>query len=107
MSDTGQDWAKLVDTRDGVIWRGALLRMPGGGFYEPVVDFMVIEIEARLGLLVASGYKAGIVRQVLPEEALEGPARALSRAWLIDNWARWVDQGSVQDVWISESIPAP
>ncbi len=97
-------WSKLTDFKEGYITRGALLRMPGGYPYEPVVDFMVIEWEKGLALLVASGYKAGIIRQVLPKDALVSTVNAISTTWLIENWSQWVDQGSVHEVWICREV---
>jgi hypothetical protein len=107
MSVINPTWSKLVDSTATQIWRGAMLRMPGGYLYEAVVDFMVIEIDGGLGLLVASGYKAGIIRQRFPKQAFETTACALSRSWLVDNWSHWVDQGNVQDVWIRQEMPVP
>ncbi len=103
---TTTGWSKLVDFKEDYIVRGALLRMPGGYPYESVVDFMVIELEQRLALLVASGYKAGLIRQVLPKDALVSTVNAISPTWLIENWSKWVDQGSVHDVWICREVAA-
>lgn len=101
-------WSKLVDQQQDEVWRGALVRMPGEYPYEKVVDFLVIEFEGGLALLVASGYKAGIIRQVFPAAAfVSSNARALSRTWLVENASHWLPVGSVGDVWIRHQNPAP
>jgi hypothetical protein len=101
-------WSKLVDKQDDRIWRGALLRLPGKPHYENVVDLLVIEYDGGMALLVASGYKAGIIRQAIPAEAFESSgARAVSRRWLVENWSEWVGIGNVADVWIRSDPPVP
>jgi hypothetical protein len=101
-------WSKLVDTPDDRIWRGALLRLPGKPHYEEVVDFLIIEYDGGLALLVASGYKAGIVRQIMPAAAFDSSgARALSRRWLVENWSQWIGLGDPTDIWIRRDPPVP
>ena len=68
--DRNTGWSRLTDFEDEGIHRGALLRMPGGWPYESFVDFMVIDLFQDMALLVASGYKAGLIRQILPKVAV-------------------------------------
>ena len=106
--DRNTGWSRLTDFKNERIYRGTLLRLPGGYPYESFVDFMVINLHGDMALLVASGYKAGLIRQILPDEALVvSGAKAISHTWLIENWEQWVAQGSVQDAWICDEIPAP
>ncbi|MBZ9676558.1 Imm45 family immunity protein [Mesorhizobium sp. ES1-1] len=61
---------------------------PGSG----PVDLLVFDPHdsaAGLGLMVASGYKAGLVLAVLPAESLFEKKRAISKFWLIENWDKW------------------
>lgn len=39
--------------------------------------------------MVTSGYKAGLVFAVLPEESRFEKKPALSKVWLIENWDKW------------------
>jgi hypothetical protein len=52
---------------------------------------MLVE-EARLGLAVVTGYKAGHLIALFPPEALRPNTVVLSAIWLRDNWTRWVFQ---------------
>ena len=87
---------------------GALLRCKGEYPYEPIVDFLVFDAialaDAGFGLIVASGFKAGLVRQIFPL-ASRGPhlAHGLQTRWLVENWAVWgypecpVDQVAIRE----------
>jgi Immunity protein 45 len=84
-------WSRLTDFKEECIYRGTLLRLPGGYPYESFVDFMVIDLPGDMALLVASGYKAGLIRQILPDEALlSAPVYLLIWRWTARaarNWA--------------------
>lgn len=85
----------LMDTAEEALWTGDVLRLmenydlgPGSA----PVDLMVYEPndpECGLGLLVISGYKAGLTYALLPLESLKDNSRALDMHWLKNNWDRW------------------
>ena len=69
---------------------------------------LVVLPSQQNALLVATGYKAGLVPQVLPPEA--GPTGALDRDWLIANWTKWVfptDTGSARPCHSGLSFTGP
>ena len=114
MPEQPSGWVRLLDVPDGLaIGRGALLRCAVAEYaYESVVDFMVVErAEGASGvkLLVASGYKAGATRQVLPEAACwQGHQYAIDSGWLKANWAEWVyPECPVEQVWFLAEVPVP
>ncbi|QQB36309.1 hypothetical protein I6I07_06765 [Achromobacter deleyi] len=96
---------KLVDFRGDALYRGNVLRMPAKFPYEDYVDFMIFMTKAAdrpHGLIVTSGYKAGLVLVYLPKECgySEG---GVSRDWIISNWDKWVyPDCNVKDVYLIE-----
>ena len=60
---------------------------PGSG----PVDLMVFDPrdEAGLGLIVTSGFKAGLVLHVFPKASMAADGAGLSVDWLIANWDDW------------------
>lgn len=87
----------LVDLRGGSINGGDILRLsdnydtgPGTG----PVDLLVYEpwdagYESGMGLVVASGYKGGLIHSIFPKESADPASRGLSVDWLIANWEKW------------------
>ena len=65
-------WALLTELDDkDLLGRGAILRFPGVWPHEEVVDLMVFnspDAGSGMGLIVASGYKAGLILVLLPKE---------------------------------------
>lgn len=99
----------LFKVREEIISRGSVFRVPGKYPYEEVVDFMVFEtfdVQAPYGLMVTSGYKAGLTLVLLPPESLvEG---GVSRGWVIENWSKWIYPDSkVSDVCLLSGYRAP
>ena len=86
---------RLLDLSDDFLIIGDVIRLsdnydlgPGSG----PVDLLIFdphEDDAGLGLMVTSGYKAGLVFAVLPEESRFEKKPGLSKAWLIENWDKW------------------
>ena len=79
-------WRYLVNCGSPWIPSGALLRCKGRYPYESIVDFLVFDAialaDAGFGLLVASGYKAGLVRQILPLESRGQPSTRRVCTWV-------------------------
>ncbi|WNJ95686.1 Imm45 family immunity protein [Vibrio ruber] len=93
---------KLVDSPTEQIYRGSVLRFPATHPYEKFVDFMVFEQHQDntrgMGLIVTSGYKAGLISIVLPSESGK---TSVDKAWLIANWNKWVyPDCNVEDVYL-------
>jgi hypothetical protein len=97
----------LTDWPEAQIYSGTVLRFPAIAPYEDWVDFMLVVLPTQENaLLVATGYKAGLVPQVLPPEA--GPTGALDRDWLIANWSKWVFPPTpAQRVLVFRGYPSP
>ena len=97
------EWNKLVSSNEKFLTHGTVLKVLGSYPYEEFVDFMVFDPSIKdkgLGLIVSSGYKAGLVLVILPHESGE---HSLSREWLIKNWQHWVyPECDVSDVYIRD-----
>ncbi|MGY3060280.1 hypothetical protein ACVWZD_004525 [Streptomyces sp. TE3672] len=89
----------LLSEHPEEISRGAVLQLPARWPYEETVEFMLAELppgsDGRMGLIVTTGYKAGLWVMSLPDEAFvaERPW-ALSAAWLRDNWTARIYSGT-------------
>lgn len=84
-------WRKLKNRKEETLWRGTVFRLLASDWpYETPVDFMLVESASApsgFSLIVASGYKAGLVLMDLPASAkARGKAQAISRDWLITHW---------------------
>ncbi len=78
-------WQKLEDLNERAIHCGAIIRCPAKYPYEQVVDFIVCNLleDARgMSLVVASGYKSGLVLVSLPTESKFSEGSAISAQWL-------------------------
>jgi len=86
---------RLGDLADDALVVGDIVRLgdnydlgPGSG----PVDLLVFDPndgDAGVGLMVASGYKAGLVFAILPRDSRLAGGLALSRTWLVENWDKW------------------
>lgn len=84
---------KLINYKENFISRGSVFRLPAVWPYEEWVDFMVFETqddERPYGLIVSSGYKAGLFLIKLPIESISDEGHGLSTEWIINNWAEWI-----------------
>ncbi|CFR30542.1 Imm45 family immunity protein [Yersinia massiliensis] len=101
---------KLIDRKEKSIYRGSVFRLPAAWPYEELVDFMVFETqddERPYGLIVSSGYKAGLFLVKLPIESVSDEGNGLSTEWIINNWAKWIyPECNVEDVHIIEQYVA-
>ncbi|MFD6161953.1 Imm45 family immunity protein [Nocardia sp. NPDC060256] len=91
---------KLTDLDETHISRGTVFRLPAKWPYEDIVEFMIYETldESRpFGLIVTTGYKAGLILVELPPESVTGEANGLSTTWVIDNWSTWIYPDSPVD----------
>ena len=85
----------LKDIAHGALAIGDILRLPENYDLGPgsdPVDLMVFDpqdSECGLGLLVISGYKAGLIYARLPLASLKDGTQSLDTGWLTDNWNRW------------------
>jgi hypothetical protein len=86
---------RLLDLAEDFLIVGDLIRLSDNydlGSSSGPVDLLVFdprEDGAGLGLIVTSGYKAGLVFAVLPAESRFERKPALSKDWLIENWDKW------------------
>jgi hypothetical protein len=81
---------------DPRLYPGDILRLdddydlgPGSG----PVDLMVFDPRddgCGLGLIVTSGYKAGLVLHVFPADSRPAAGSGLCAAWLLANWDAWM-----------------
>lgn len=95
---------KLIDYEETTISRGTVFRLPATWPYEEWVDFMLFETqddERPYGLMVSSGYKAGLFLIKLPIESTSSEGFGLSTKWVINNWGNWIyPECNVEDVYI-------
>ena len=91
---------RLTDHRGGYLCAGAKLRFVGEyPFDAEPVDFMICDYPAagagrcNFALYCVSGYHAGSLEYVFPQEAQAEEARAISTKWLAENWQKKVYNG--------------
>lgn len=101
---------RLIDYKKTAIARGAIFRLPAIYPYEKWVDFMLFETqddERPYGLIVSSGFKAGLFLVKLPIESISDEGHGLSKEWVINNWAKWIyPECNVEDVHILDGYVA-
>lgn len=85
-------------------------RSPATWPYEKWVDFMLFETqddERPYGLIVSSGYKAGLFLVKLPIESMSDEGYGVSTDWVINNWEKWIyPECKVEDVHLVEGYVA-
>lgn len=91
---------RLTEWSEPSLYSGTVFRFPAILPYEDWVDFMLVVLPAQENaLVVQTGYKAGLVAQVLPAQA--GSTGAVARDWLVKNWTTWIFPAtSVDQVWV-------
>lgn len=101
---------RLIDYKKTAISRGAIFRLPAVWPYEEWVDFMLFETQdddRPYGLIVSSGYKAGLFLVNLPAESISDEGHGLSTEWVITNWTKWIyPECNVEDVHILDGYIA-
>lgn len=101
---------KLIDYKEKNISRGTVFRLPANWPYEEWVDFMLFETqddERPYGLIVSSGYKAGLFLIKLPIESISDEGLGISTEWVIANWAKWIyPECDVSDVYLIDGYVA-
>ncbi|MDR2857738.1 MAG: immunity 45 family protein [Novosphingobium sp.] len=107
-------WKKLLDICDNeALYRGSIFRLPGKYPYENIVDFMLIDYPVSgygFTIVVASGYKAGLIVCSLPIESFGSnpKIKGVSGQWIKQNWAQWIyPEADINDVYLSKGYPAP
>lgn len=95
---------RLTDHSGGYFTAGTVLRFVGEyPFDAEPVDFMICDYPAAgegrcpFALYCVSGYHAGSLEYVFPKDAQAENARAVSTAWLKDNWQSKVYGGCTAD----------
>lgn len=101
---------RLIDYQKIFIARGTVFRLPATWPYEEWVDFMLFETqddEKPYGLIVSSGFKAGLFLVKLPIESMSDEGPGLNTHWVINNWSKWIyPECNVEDVHILEEYVA-
>jgi hypothetical protein len=101
---------KLIDSLSSSIFRGNVLRVRGKYPYEEYVDFMVFETPSKdrpYGLIVTSGYKAGLILVYLPAESSSAEGAGLDRKWIVNNWDKWIyPDCNISDVYLIDGYEA-
>lgn len=99
---------KLVSLEDKFISVGSYIKFTGIRPYEEETFFLVYQpndSKRGLGLIVATGYKSGLILVVLPIESDFNGGGAIDRDWLISNWSKWVyPDCKVEDVYICKQV---
>ena len=93
---------KLIEYKEPYISHGTVFRLPAKYPYENFVDFMVIYYSTEYLLCASTGYCAGNVFVVIPNEGLaKNGVSAISTDWFIENWNKWIyPDCKVEDVYI-------
>jgi len=74
---------KLIDYTETSIPRGTIFKCKGVYPYEEVVYFLLYELGDSYGLMVISGYKAGLTYVLFPKESIpEGTKNRLAKGKL-------------------------
>ncbi|WP_207924411.1 Imm45 family immunity protein [Xanthomonas oryzae] len=99
------NWIKLLDYEGEILYRGGFIRVNGSFPYEKIVEFMLYEtgeVDRAYGLIVVSGYKAGLKLVNLPSDSLAASG-GVSKGWVISNWDRWIyPECEINDVYFLE-----
>ncbi|GBR04064.1 hypothetical protein HW511_08080 [Asaia siamensis] len=103
------NFTKITLLKRDFVSSGCVFRLPARYPYESIVDFMLCRVpssDSYFGLIVTTGYKAGIIFQLLPAECLHDSA-AVSLSWIKDNWNKWIyEDCSIDEVLFSEGYLA-
>ena len=85
----------LTEMAGESLWRGDVIRLVHNydlGSGSPPVDLLVYDPRddhCGLGLMVMSGYKAGLTLSVFPVASTLPGKRSLEVSWLLENWDKW------------------
>lgn len=94
---------KLAEFGEEAFQRGSIFRVRGKYPYEEYVDFMLFETQVDdrpYGLIVTSGYKAGLVLIYLPKES-SSLSGGVDKKWVVSNWVNWIyPDCDVSDVYV-------
>ena len=85
-------WVPLHEIKEPNVWRGAVFRFPAKYPFERLVDFMLMidrGLDAEFRLICSSGYHAGEIELVLPEETKHKDG-GISVQWVQENWQKWI-----------------
>jgi len=100
--------SEWLDAIDRALPHGTVLRFPAAWPYEDMVDFMVVNFPTGMGLVVTTGYKAGLIVVILPSEAMPAGVLGISSRWLARNWTIWVwPDGDAAQVEVLAGYPPP
>ena len=87
---------------------GTILRFAAAWPYEDMVDFMIVSFPDGCGFVVTTGYKAGLIVVILPQQAMPEGQIAISASWLARNWTHWIwPQGDPAAVRVLPGYPKP
>ena len=97
---------KLVDYGDEPLAHGTIFQCTKAESpYEDSVDYLLCDLSEGLGFIVCSGYKAGLVYRIFPDEAYAPNTRMLNPKWIRAHWKDWgYDVCPLEDVYIGEII---
>ncbi|MBC7533023.1 MAG: hypothetical protein H7318_15725 [Oligoflexus sp.] len=93
-------WKSFDEITELSLGRGAIFRVPASYPYEEYVDFMlIVNIDSPCGMsvLVASGFKSGLIHVNPPAEA-KGGNQSLSTEWLKKNWSHWINEAELSSI---------
>lgn len=102
-------WVLLSNIHRQSLTRGTLFRFPAEWPYERTIDLMVFDPvndpDSGMGLIVDSGYKAGLILVFLPQESRgQGEiSSSICSDWLKANWRKWVYDVDIDHVRVCAS----
>lgn len=86
------DFYLLKNVKSNSLCRGGGFRVRDAPGYEEWVDLMIFDTQDDIspyGLIVSSGYKAGLIMVRLPAECLSEEG-GINREWVVKNWSLWI-----------------
>ncbi|MCZ2498763.1 hypothetical protein GN316_18525 [Xylophilus sp. Kf1] len=106
------NWVEFPNVQQASFSRGCTFRCTEAQWpYEKIVDFMLVDnpnSPSSFSVLVCSGYKAGIMLNNLPAEALSAEnLNGISVGWLRTNWNKWIyEKCNPNNLLVIENYPA-
>ncbi|WP_369992020.1 Imm45 family immunity protein [Pseudomonas xanthosomatis] len=98
---------KLIELKEPKLYHGCVFRAAARPPNAPRVDLMLFDTQSEerpYGLMVVSGYKAGLIFLRLPKESCGSDGGGgVETAWMIANWNKFYLDCDVAEVeWIEQ-----
>lgn len=104
-------WLCINEFHDEILYRGSRICVSTNAANDreevEISEYMVFDLSiyesSGLALLQISGYKAGSIHVVLPNDSCPRGHRGISVKWLVQNWQKWIGGGNLKyDLWVTK-----